>query len=154
MCHCHCHSSTSCWAFFLPQHVGNGICRHAHILSQTCKSDTRDGARIYMTDFLQNLKGHGISLSSNEFSCLLLDPCEGFCPSPSVCFAFQWDAREDDRPYRLSSEVDLPTLKFHRVRQISKIPFRNENSRRIHHTTVRRISTSMIQQSTSILEVR
>ena len=56
-------------------------------------SDTRhDG-------FLQNLNRRGISFLSNEFSCLLSDPYEDFCPSPSVCFAFEWDAGEDDRPF-------------------------------------------------------
>ena len=42
-----------------------------------------------------------ISLLSFEFSYLLPDPCEDFCSSPSVCFAFEWDAGEDDRPFRL-----------------------------------------------------
>ena len=50
--------------------------------------------------FLQNLNRHGISLLSFEFSCLLLDHCEGFCSSPSVRFALEWDAGgEDDRPF-------------------------------------------------------
>ena len=55
-----------------PHHVGNGI--------ETCNSATREGARIYMTDLSQTLNRHGISLMSNEFSCLLPDPCEDVCP--------------------------------------------------------------------------
>ena len=51
--------------------------------------------------FWQNLNRHGISLLSNVFSCLLPDPCEDCWPSPSVCFAFEWDAGEDDRPFCL-----------------------------------------------------
>ena len=44
-------SLTSCWAFLLPQHVGNGICRHICILFLTCNFDTREDARTYMTFF-------------------------------------------------------------------------------------------------------
>ena len=51
--------------------------------------------------FLQNLNRHGISLLSKELSCLLPDPCDDSFPSPSVCFAFEWDAGEDDRPFCL-----------------------------------------------------
>ena len=50
-----------------------------------------------MTDFLQNLNRHGISLLSILFSCLLPYPCEDCCPSPSVRFALVRDAGEDDR---------------------------------------------------------
>ena len=46
-------SSTSCWAFLLPQHVGNDICRHIHNFFQTCNSDTREDVRIHMTDFTE-----------------------------------------------------------------------------------------------------
>ena len=70
-------SLTLCWAFALPQHVWNGVCRHVHILFQTCNSDTREDAKTYMTFF---------SLSPHEFCFLLPDPCEDVCPSPSVLF--------------------------------------------------------------------
>ena len=53
----------------------------------------------------------------------------------------------------ISLEVDFPALKFHRVRKFSQMQFRNRKSRLIIHTTVRISSTSMIQHSTSILEV-
>ena len=67
---------------------------------QTCNSDTREDARTHMTEFLQTLNRHGISLFlSEELSSLLPDSFEDFCPSPSVCFAFEWG--EDDRTFRL-----------------------------------------------------
>ena len=55
----------------LPQHVGNGICHHAHNLFWTCNSDVWEGSRIYMTDVCRIWIGM-------EFhsSCLLLHPCE------------------------------------------------------------------------------
>ena len=71
------------------------ICRHVHILFQTCNSDTREDARTYMTDFT-DLNRHGVSLLSVESSCLLPDPCEDFCSSPSVCFSVESDAGEDE----------------------------------------------------------
>ena len=45
---CYLLSWALCWAFLLPQHVGRNICRHIHILFQTCNSDTREDARTYM----------------------------------------------------------------------------------------------------------
>ena len=65
------------------------------------KEWTREHARNPHDRFLQKLNRHGISLLFNEFSCLLPDPCKICGSSPSVCFAFVWDAREDDRPFRL-----------------------------------------------------
>ena len=69
---------------------------------QTCNSDTREDARIHMTDFYRILNRHGISLLlSGELSSLLFDSFEDFCPSPSVCFVFEFGVGEDDRPFRL-----------------------------------------------------
>ena len=51
--------------------------------------------------FSQNLIRHGISLLSKELSSFLPDPFEDVLPSPSGCFAFERDAGEDDRPFRL-----------------------------------------------------
>ena len=45
-------------------------------------------------------------------------------------------------------------LKFRRVRKFCKIQFWNRISRIIHHTIVRISSTSMIQHTTSTLELR
>ena len=59
--------STSCWAFLLPQHVGNGMCRHVHILFQTCNSDTWVDARIHMTDFYRILIGMEFHSSLSSF---------------------------------------------------------------------------------------
>ena len=51
---------------------------------------------------LQNLNRHGISLFlSEELSTLSPDPFEDFRLTASVCFAFGWDAGEDDLPFRL-----------------------------------------------------
>ena len=51
---------------------------------------------------LQSVYRHGILLlSSTELSSLLPYPCENCCPLPSVCFALEWDAGEDDRPFCL-----------------------------------------------------
>ena len=44
------------------------------------------------------MKLHPLSL---EFSCFLPDPYEDLCSSPSVLIAFERDAGEDDRPFRL-----------------------------------------------------
>ena len=64
--------------------------------------------------FLQNVNRHGISYLSFELSYLLPDPCEDFCSSPSVCYAFEWDAGEDDRLFRLltseTTKVSFGTL--------------------------------------------
>ena len=60
----------------------------------TCSSDTREDAKTYTTDFLQLLYRHRISLLLSEFSSL--SPF-----SPSVCLAFERDAGEVDRPFRL-----------------------------------------------------
>ena len=76
----------------------NGICRHVHILFQICNSDIRDDAIIYMTDFLQTLNRHGISLFQRAFLFIVWHWGCFVCLSPSVCFAFEWDAGEDDRP--------------------------------------------------------
>ena len=93
-------SSFSCLAFLLLQHVGNGICRHVHILFQIFNSDTREGARIYMTDCYRILIGMEFHSYQTSFPvyCLISGK---FLSSPSACFAFEWDAREDDRPFRL-----------------------------------------------------
>ena len=72
----------------MPQHAGNGICCHLHIFFQICNPDTREDARTYMTGFLHNL----------NLASFLPDPFENFGPSPSVCFAFDWDAGAGDRP--------------------------------------------------------
>ena len=50
------------------------------------------------------------------------------------------------RIQNFSSEIKLSALKFHRVRELSKIPFRTGNSRMIHHTNVRISSFSVIQK--------
>ena len=50
---------------------------------------------------------------------------------------------------KFSLEFDFPALKFHGVRKFSQMQFRNRKSRIIHHTTVRKSSTSMIQHATS-----
>ena len=52
-----------------------------------------------------------------------------------------------------SPEVKLPTLKFHRVRKFSNIPFRKRNSRIIRHTTVRKSAYPTIPFSFSLLAV-
>ena len=57
-----------------------------------------DGQNVHV-GLKQNLNRHGVSLLFNESSCLLPDPCEDFCSSPSVFFAVEWDAGEDDRPF-------------------------------------------------------
>ena len=72
------------------------------IQSQTCSSDAREDVKIYMTVFFYNLcNRHGISLLlSEEISSLLPVVSENFSPSRSV-LAFELDAEEDDRPFRL-----------------------------------------------------
>ena len=49
---------------FLPLHVDNDICRQKRNLFQICNSDTREGARIHMTDF------HRIWIGMEFHSCL------------------------------------------------------------------------------------
>ena len=57
--------------------------------------------------------------------------------SISTCLIQHSDLRMRCPYTNFSSEVDLPALKFQRVKKVSKISFRNRNPRIIHHTTVR-----------------
>ena len=50
-----------------------------------------EDANNYMTDFWIGME---FQSCLSFFSCLLPDPCEGFCSSPSVRFAFERDAGE------------------------------------------------------------
>ena len=62
-----------------------------------------------------------------------------------------WGSAVLRRTSVLKLTFQLP--KFHRVRNFSKIPLRSRNSWIIHHTIVKRSSTSLIQHATSTLEV-
>ena len=65
-------SSTSCWAFILPQHVGNDTCSHKNNFFRL-GIQTREDARIHMTDFFRiwiGMEFHS-SLSSILVCCLI-----------------------------------------------------------------------------------
>ena len=74
-------SSTSCWAFPLPQHVGNGFYRHMCIRIQTCNFWHTGKCRFLHDGVLQFLYWIRIWLLFSELSSLL--------PSSPSVFAFE-----------------------------------------------------------------
>ena len=106
-------SLTSCWASPQPQRVWRNMFFQTCIQSQTCSFWHTGGCQILHDVFLQILNRHGISfLLSEELSSSLPDSFDGFCPSPSV-FAFELDAGEDDRPFRLWPAPLFPEAMCH-----------------------------------------
>ena len=71
----------------------DGICRHVHIVFQTCNSDTREGARTDMTDFYR------IWIGMEFHSCPMSFPALwGFL---SLTVSCKSSNQKDDRPFRL-----------------------------------------------------
>ena len=68
-----------------------------NILSQTCSSNTREGAKICMTGFYKSCIGVEFRSLSEEFFSLCF---RGFFSTSSV-LAVEFGAGEDDRPFRL-----------------------------------------------------